>query len=129
MVKPYFFNLASGSTDCTIRIWNLKNEGKELKIFIGHTSTVWTLVVLNNDNLASGSSDDCNLIWNMDGIKLREIKGHNGCILKLIVLNDGTLVSGSVDNSIRFWNPRNGKQLKLVQGHTDWILSLSKSTK
>ena len=27
-------NLASGSTDCTIRIWDIKNEGKELRDFV-----------------------------------------------------------------------------------------------
>ncbi len=56
-------NLASGSDDSTIKIWNSLN-GSLLFTFYAHRDIVYTLVTLTNGNLASCSLDKTLKIWN-----------------------------------------------------------------
>ncbi len=46
----------------TIRIWNTEN-GETIKILTGHTNAVFSLVVIHNGLLASGSADNTTRIW------------------------------------------------------------------
>ncbi len=39
-------------------------------------------------------------------------------------LPDGTLASGSGDKTVRIWNTNSGLQLKVLQGHSDYVRSL-----
>ncbi len=55
-------DLASGSADKTIDIWN-PTEGTLLRTLTGHTSIVYALTVLPNGDLASGSGDRRNLVF------------------------------------------------------------------
>ena len=54
--------LASGSFDNTIRIWDV-NKGKGINILKGYTGNVYCLVVLPNNQLASCSGDTTIRIW------------------------------------------------------------------
>jgi len=42
----------------------------------------------------------------------------------LAELPDGTLASGSGDKTVRIWNTNSGLQLKVLQGHSDYVRSL-----
>ena len=55
-------DLASGSYDKTIIIWNTQN-GQKKQTLVGHTDRVGSLVVLANGDLASGSNDKTIIIW------------------------------------------------------------------
>ena len=55
-------NLASGSNDNTVKIWN-PSTGLLVYTLTGHTSGVITLATLSNGNLASGSYDNTVKIW------------------------------------------------------------------
>jgi len=55
-------NLASGSNDMTVKIWNTNNRSLVYTL-TGHTNFVRTLVSLPNGNLASGSYDNTLKIW------------------------------------------------------------------
>ena len=55
--------IASGSDDCTLRIWNWKKD-KCLQVLSGHLS--WVICVVNisrKHEIASGSSDGTVKIW------------------------------------------------------------------
>ncbi len=54
--------LASGSGDRTIKIWNL-NTGKLVRTIQGHESSVGALVALKNGKFASGSFDHNIKVW------------------------------------------------------------------
>jgi WD40 repeat protein len=55
--------LASGSSDDTIKIWEVAT-GRELRTLTGHSSSVWSVVYSPDGRyLASGSGDDTIKIW------------------------------------------------------------------
>ncbi|NEP88255.1 MAG: hypothetical protein F6K18_16245 [Okeania sp. SIO2C2] len=55
--------LASGSNDCTIKVWNL-STGTLITTLTGHTGIITTLAFSpDNQTLASGSDDKTIKIW------------------------------------------------------------------
>ena len=54
--------IASGSTDWTIKIWNLKDKSC-MQTLLGHKSTIFSLAQLNDGRLISGEADKMIYIW------------------------------------------------------------------
>ena len=54
--------IASGSTDWTIKIWNLKDKSC-LQTLLGHKSSIFSLAQLNDGRLISGEADKMIYIW------------------------------------------------------------------
>lgn len=54
--------IASGSTDWTIKIWNLKDKTC-MQTLLGHKSTVFSLAQMNDGRLISGEADKLIYIW------------------------------------------------------------------
>ena len=44
------------------------------------------------------------------------------------MLQDGTLASGSFDKTIRLWDTKTGQSTKVLNGHTNWVFSLTVNT-
>ncbi|MFN4025751.1 MAG: WD40 repeat domain-containing protein, partial [Hyphomonas sp.] len=102
--------LASGSEDCTIRLWDLAS-GAETGKLEGHDGWVNGLSVLPDGRLASGSEDCTIRLWDLaSGAETGRLEGHEGAVLALQVLPDGRLVSGSSDKTIRLWDLANGAE-------------------
>jgi WD40 repeat protein len=95
----------SGSKDKLIKIWNLET-GVCRQNLHGHSSWIWCLKVLvNEERLASGSTDACVKIWNLEnGSCMFTLELHTAAILCLEQLGNGFLLSGSSDTSIRMWS-------------------------
>jgi WD40 repeat protein len=117
-------NLASGSSDRTIKIWNYR-EGKILKTLRGHTSLVWKLSLINESTLASCSADKTIIIWNVkNGRVLRTLKGHNIDVKSLVLISSGQLASGSLDWKINIWNVNTGSLIRTLYGNTGDVQAL-----
>ena len=54
--------IASGSTDWTIKIWNLKDKSC-MQTLLGHKSSIFSLAQLNDGRLISGEADKMIYIW------------------------------------------------------------------
>ena len=68
----------------------------------GHGGPVYSLAVLQNGDLASGSSDQTIKIWDiLTGSMKRTLTGHTNSVVSLAVLQKGDLASGSLDKTIR----------------------------
>ena len=72
----------------------------------GHTNSVWTLQVLPDGRIVSGSSDNTIRIWEKKDNRWESValEGHTDSVWTLQVLPDGRIVSGSHDNTIRIWD-------------------------
>ena len=69
--------MASGSSDNTIRLWNVET-GTQIQVLTGHTDWV-SSVAFSPDGklLASGSGDQTIRLWNVEtGTQIQELKGH-----------------------------------------------------
>ena len=106
-------HIASGSDDCTIRIWSV--FGEEEQVFNGHTESV-TSVAFSPDGcyIVSGSLDTSLRIWSVSGEQEVILKGHTEGVTSIAFSPDGKYIaSGSSDHTVRIWS---------VPGGQGWVL-------
>jgi len=99
--------------------------GKEIYKLEGHTHSVWCLVLLPKNQLASGSRDNTIRIWDMNkGKEIYKLEGHTDCVWCLVALPNNQLASGSWDEKIVIWDLIKGKEIYKLEGHTNRLYSL-----
>jgi WD40 repeat protein/tetratricopeptide (TPR) repeat protein len=118
--------LASGSSDKTIKLWNLET-GENILTRGGHERQVNSVSFhpTNSKILASGSSDNTIKLWNLEtGKEIRTLKGHTNYVnsVSFHPTNSKILASGSSDNTIKLWNPETGK-VRTLGGHNSQVNS------
>jgi len=115
--------LLSGDSTKLIKIYSLPS-GVLLNSLAGHTDRVNDFALISNDLVASASSDQKVIIWNIQGINgniLFILTGHTSAIFGLKLLPCNLLASGSFDNSIRIWNLNNGQLKFTLSDHTYFV--------
>ena len=119
--------IASGSSDCTVRIWDVES-GKCEKVLTGHTGSVFS-VSFNNagDKIASGTLDRTIRIWDVKSGQCEKVlEGHTGFVNSVSFNNAGDkIVSGSHDRTVRIWDVESGQCEKVLEGHTGLVNSVS----
>jgi WD40 repeat protein len=124
-------DVASGSMDKTIKIWN-SSKNLEVKIsFKNHYKydvdiknlEVHALTTLNNGNIATAGKN-IKILNPFNASLIMNLTGHDRDIQQLETLINGNLVSGADDNTLKIWDYKNGSLLRTLTGHTDNILAL-----
>jgi WD40 repeat protein len=118
--------LASGSFDNTIKIWDV-TTGKVLNTLKGHDSWVYGVGFSpDGQQLASGSFDKTIKIWDVTtGKVLNTLKGHDSSVYSVGFSPDGQqLASGSFDKTIKIWDVTTGKVLNTLKGHDSSVYSV-----
>ncbi|RDA95654.1 hypothetical protein CP533_1236 [Ophiocordyceps camponoti-saundersi (nom. inval.)] len=135
---PVFSSIASGSDDCTVKIWDWE-FGELERTIKSHTRAVRDVdfggpkgAVL----LASCSSDLTIKLWDPAAgyNNIRTLQGHEHSIsaVRFIPPSSGKyanmLVSASGDQNIKIWDTTTGICVKTLQGHTGWVRHISPSS-
>lgn len=111
--------LASGSADCTVRIWDLNlNEG--VVVLKGHTGWIRD-VQISGSTVVSGSNDHFLKLWNIKSLVknnpesslVRTFEGHSGGITSL-QFDSNCLLSGSIDQTIKQWDMETGVNIQTL---------------
>lgn len=131
--------LATGSSDCTIKLWNVENR-RELKTLLGHSSPITSLAFDNNngndngngphkDNkyIASGCQDGTIIVWDINtGQMVQKFIGHTDIINSMSFHHTSDyIVSGSMDMSVKFWDIQKGKEMFELDKHSTSVLHVS----
>ncbi|ETO18489.1 G-protein beta WD-40 repeats containing protein [Reticulomyxa filosa] len=139
--------VCSSSLDKSIRFWDIKSD-KSFQIFNGHTNCVYGIEFSSFNSgryLCSGSSDCTIRLWDVETSKsLHIFNGHEGCVwcvdisplqsnnndnikgnsIGVIGGNGYSICSGSYDTTIRTWDVETLKELSVLKGHKDYVLSV-----
>ena len=131
---PIFSSVASGSDDCTIKIWDWELGDLERTIK-GHTRAVLDIDYGGPRGgilLASCSSDLTIKLWDPadDYQSIRTLLGHDHSVSAVRFVPSGAagapssgnlLVSASRDKALKIWDVTTGYCVKTLQGHTGWV--------
>lgn len=128
-----FSSLASGSEDCTIKIWEWKLGDLERNLK-GHTGPVLDLEFGSQSKrplLASCSSDLTIRLWGPDNdyANVERLSGHDHSIfaVRFLPTSGNILISASRDTTIRMWDTSTGYCIKTLRGQNDWVRDISPS--
>lgn len=116
----------SGSSDGIIKVWDL-GARKCLRTINAHSDSVWSLCIMHDGRVASGSTDSTIRIWDSlvdSSTILAEFTGHTGKVRKLLSYGP-TLFSGGADSTIRVWDTKNNILVTTLKYHTKQISGLT----
>ena len=121
----------SGSSDNTLKVWNLQT-GEEEMTLIGHQESVNSVSIIKNSinsscKAISASSDNTLKVWNLQtGEEEMTLIGHKGAVLSVKVFDcERMAVSGSEDKTIKVWDLQTGKEEMTLVGHQGAIFSVA----
>lgn len=136
-VTPNGWRVVSGSSDKTVRIWDL-NSGTCCQVLEGHTACVRAvarhpdskrMVSAGGEYGVPQARRGCNLkVWDSTtGECLLTLNEHDAMVNTVAFHSDGCrLVSGSSDKTIRIWDLATGTCLRTINGHASdvWAVAL-----
>lgn len=95
-----------------ITLWNI-TSGTIIRNLTGHDKFIWTLEVLNDGTLVSGSDDKTIKLWNTTtGQVIKTLKGHTNSVKCMTSITNEILASGSKDKTIRLWHLKSGNEIQ-----------------
>lgn len=131
---PIFSSIASGSDDCTIKVWDWE-LGELERTIKGHTRPVLDVDYggpRGASLLASCSSDLSIKLWDPsdDYNNIRTLPGHDHSVSAIRFIPSGVagdtvsgnlLASASRDMTVKIWDTTTGYCVKTLRGHTAWV--------
>ena len=119
--------IATGSYDCSIKIWNLKTF--ECEDTIRENEYVFCLLEFEKNMLLSGTSNNTIQLWDLKntfGQCLHTYEGHLLWINSLVKCNHKFFASCSNDTDIRIWDYFANKCVNVLKGHNECVLTMIK---
>ncbi|KAG9079794.1 hypothetical protein FS749_008242 [Ceratobasidium sp. UAMH 11750] len=130
--SPDGANVASGSGEHTVRIWDTHTCQSTCQPLNGHTSGIYSVAYSpNGAYIASGSEDKTIRIWDAHTGKPvgHPLEGHTRTVNSVAYSPDGAyIVSGSDDRTVLIWNAHTCKLVvQLFDNYTDMVRSIAYS--
>lgn len=119
-ISPDGQMLASGSSDNTVKLWNL-STGEEICSFKGHLERVDSVTFsLDGKTLATGSSDNTVKLWNLrTQQEICTITGNISRVFPIIISPDRKTPNGkNADKNIKLWDLTMGQEMRPFNGNS-----------
>jgi WD40 repeat protein len=126
--------IISGSSDCTVRVWDLATGTATGEPLTGHGGPVNAMAAAELDGrpvIISGSDDQTVRVWDLaTGTAIGEpLTGHSGPVNAMAAAElDGrpVIISGSIDQTVRAWELATGGAAgEPLAGHTGYVLTVA----
>ncbi|XP_044131752.1 WD repeat and SOCS box-containing protein 2 isoform X1 [Bufo gargarizans] len=107
--------LVTASRDKTLRIWDLKKDGKLVQVLSGHVQWVYCCSISQDCSmLCSAAGENVVLLWSMRSYTLiRKLVGHQNSVVSCDFSPDSALlVTASYDTTLILWDPYTGEKLR-----------------
>ncbi|XP_017152608.1 transcription initiation factor TFIID subunit 5-like [Drosophila miranda] len=104
---PKITYLVTGSTDGTVRMWNMAKGTTAVRTFLGHKTTITAVAFsICGSYLVAGATDGLLIVWNVKSqVLLRRLGHHSGAITSIgFSPNNGRLAVGSMDTQMSVWD-------------------------
>ncbi|GMI96344.1 STOMATAL CYTOKINESIS-DEFECTIVE 1 [Hibiscus trionum] len=97
----------SGSTDCTVKIWDPSLRGSELRATLkAHTRTI-RAISSDRGKVVSGSDDRSVIVWDKQTTQLlEELKGHDDQVSCVQMLSGERVLTAAYDGTVKMWDVR-----------------------
>lgn len=104
--------LASGSSDQTVRLWDV-GSGKEIMCLKGYPSVVRTIALSPKGNLLALSGDDLSIrLWDIAANNEINLLKQDDKVRTIIFSPDGKLLAAAGETGIFLWDISSGKKLR-----------------
>lgn len=115
--------LASGDSRYNIKTWDVTGTGTQVSTFLdAHSGRVNDLLLLDEKRLASASSDDSIVVWNLTTqSRIFTLVGHEDTVRALTLIAPQVMASASNDKSVKLWNLTSGSLLFTLSNHSKEI--------
>ncbi|KXS21676.1 WD40 repeat-like protein [Gonapodya prolifera JEL478] len=123
--RPSMTQLASGSMDNSVMVWNFKPQLRAFR-FVGHKAPVTCVHFSPSGNLlASSSRDSTARLWtpNVKG-DVTAFKAHSSAVRSVRFSHDGeAILTSSDDKTVKLWSTSRTKFQFTLAGHLNWVRS------
>ncbi|KAM4049532.1 WD repeat and SOCS box-containing protein 2 isoform 2-T2 [Anomaloglossus baeobatrachus] len=106
--------LVTASRDKTLRIWDLKKDGKLIQVLTGHVQWVYCCSISPDCSMLCSAAGENVLLWSMRSYTLiRKLEGHQNSVVSCDFSPDSALlVTASYDTTLILWDPYTGEKLR-----------------
>lgn len=125
-VTPDGRRAISGSSDATVRVWDLQ-RGVEERVLHGHADWVRAVAVSRDGRLGASTGDDQTIrVWDLDsGAALERIDVPGDWLRAIAFAADGTeIVAAGDGRSVVVFDVHKRRAIRFMQGHTGTVNAL-----